>query len=414
MTSRVAPTRRLAGAIPIALGFCLALSGSLTAAPTDPELLATVELPQGDIEYELELGTLHAFDGEGAPFAVQVIDGCDVNDRLWLLGVGLSAIPIPLDLVDLRSARSVRTVLPAFEPGARARGILEPEALDVCGDDPRGGLPSVSGTATFTAAGGRGRDYRADVTLLSDGRDDAYRRIVRIGAASDVISRGSPVFAVDDSGAYDELMLLAEGRTPRRVEGVVFRGDEGMLPGRAALERALDDIARSRVRRAFETAKNSRVPQAIIEDLGLRGVDEVHHVGFDFDTLGADAYLQGAKWIATRGEPIEPPRLVEERFTVELVRADGETIPLQLAGPLQGSDADGQLWQYRGERALVQLVDGCEVSGAFWIAAAAVTDEPVELVVSDTTSGVSSTQVLWTDREEVSRLADTTSLVACP
>lgn len=405
--------RVVASVLSMALCLSAVPAAPAFAAPTDPELLATLELPRGDIEYELELGTLHAFDEEGAPFVVQVIDGCGVNDQLWLFAAGFSAIPMPLTLLDLRTGRSKRIVMPPLEPGTPPEAVIDPEALAVCGDEAEGGLPTVTGTAAFTAAGEQGRDYSDTVRLLSGGRDDAYRRIVRPGFSSDVVSTGSPIFAVDGSGAYDELMLLAEGRTPRHIEGVVFSGSEGMLPARDRLENRLDDLKRSRVRRAYETAKNGRVPRGIIRDLDLRGVDEVYHVSFDFDTLGADAYLEQAGWIRQRGEPLELPQPVAERFRVELVRADGETTALPLVGPLQGSDADGVLWQHRGERALVQVVDGCDLGDAFWIVAAGITDEPVELAVTDTVTGASTTQVLWTDREEVARLADTSSLAAC-
>ena len=70
-----------------------------------------------------------------------------------------------------------------------------------------------------------------------------------------------------------------------------------MLPAAAALEKAAKRLDRSRVRRAFETAKNMRVPQGIIDDLGLRGVVQVHYVSLGLETLGADAYLAQAGWI---------------------------------------------------------------------------------------------------------------------
>lgn len=404
----------LTGAAVSALCLSIVAPLPVLAAPTDPELLVTAELPQGDIDYDLELGTLHYFDREDSPFVVQVIDGCSVNGHLWVFGAGFTPVPLPLNVIDLRSAESSRVVLPAFEPGEPVGSIVDPEALAVCGDDPEGGLPSVGGTATFTAAGDRGRDYSDTFRLLSGGRDDAYRRLLRTGLASDIVSRGSPMFAVDDSDAYDELVMLVEGRTPGLVEGVVFFGEQGMLPGRDRLERALDDLTRARVRRAFETAKNRRVPRNIIRDLGLGSVDEVYHVSLGFDSLGADAYLQQARWIRTRGQPLEPPQPVEARFTVELVRANGERTPIPLVGPLVGSRAEGELWQHRSDTALVEIIDGCELGGSFWTVAAAITDEPVELVVTDTTTGASARHVLWTDREEVSRLSDTSSLPSCP
>ncbi len=415
MTDAVVLPRRLAT---IGMALLLALmvvppTATLGAAH-EPELLATLELPRGDIDYELELGTLHFFDEENAPFIIQVLDGCSVNDHLWVFGAGQSGIPMPLTVLDLNSGKSERIVLPPFEPGDPIGTIIEPEALRICDDTPVGGLPTLRGVATFTAAGGRGRDFTDSIDLLSEGRDDTYRRLVRPGASYPIITKGSPIIAIDENGAYDELILLTEGLTPRRVEGVVFSGNEGMLPGRASLEKALKDITNSRVRRALETAKKSRVPQGIIEDLGLTRVDRVHHISLELDTLGADAYLTEAGWVKQHGEPIMPPQSVEERFTVEIARADGETERLPLVGPLVGSDAEGLLWEYRSDDALVQIIDACGLTGSFWTLAGAVTDEPLELIVSDTSSGTAASYLLWSDREDVARLSDSSSLAACP
>ena len=107
-------------------------------------------------------------------------------------------------------------------------------------------------------------------------------------------------------------------------EGIVFSGKEGMLPATSRLEKAVKGLTKANVRRAYETAKNRRVPKGIIGDLGLKQVERVHHVSLDFDTLGADAYLAAARWIKEGGKAIEPPVPVEPRFSVELVTADGE------------------------------------------------------------------------------------------
>ena len=64
--------------------------------------------------------------------------------------------------------------------------------------------------------------------------------------------------------------------------------------------------------------------------------------------------------------------------------------------------------------AKVQIIDGCDLSGSYWTVAAAVTDEPLELVITDPQAGTTVSQLLWTDRESVSRLADTASLPSCP
>ena len=392
----------------------VASSVALAAEITDPDPLVTLELPAGDVDYEVELGRLYLYTEEDAPFAISVIDGCSVNDHVWVFGAGLSGIPLAVDILDMRSGRSARLALPAYEPGSPVGTVLDPEALAVCGDSASGGLPPLKGTATLTSADSRGDSYETTIEVRSDGDDGAYRRLILGGPSYAIIGKGSPVFAVDESSGFDELMLLAEGRTPRQVEGISFWGSEGMLPGRAALERALKGVDRARVKRAFETARNMRVPRGIIEDLGLSGVDQVHHVSLDLDTLGADAYLAAAGWIRERGRPIEPPVPVEERFEVHIARASGETSAVPLVGPLVGSDAEGLVWEHRGEGALVQIINACELDGSFWTLAGARTTEPLELIITDTRSGSSVSQLLWTDREDTSRTTQTGVLTDCP
>jgi len=416
MTLGTVGRRRLpVGALAAAFAATLVAPGAAFAAATDPELTATVELPNGTITYEMELGALHFFDKEGQPFAIEVIDGCAVNDNLWVFGAGLSGIPVPVTVSDRKSHRSASLVLPPFEPGLPIGTLFEPEALPLCGDESQsGGLPPLDALATFTSANARGSDATDIITLLSDGRDDAYRRLVRDGESLTVISRRSPVALVDDSADSDQLMLLAESRTPRQLEGIVFSGTESMLPPTAKLEKGIKGLTNARVRRAYETAKNGRVPQGIIEDLGLKKVERVHHVSLDFDTLGADAYLAAAHWIKSGGAPIEPPNPVEQRFTVEIIDADGERQPVPLVGPLVGSDAEGQRWEHASKTALVEIIDACALTGSFWTWAGVLADDPVELVITDTTDGTTVSHLVWTDRRDVSRMADTAALTSCP
>jgi hypothetical protein len=248
--------------------------------------------------------------------------------------------------------------------------------------------------------------------LLSGGADDAFREVDRGSATNDVVFSRDPIAIRDRSPEVDELFLLAEGRTPGRVEGVRFTGPQGMLPGSTALERAVAGLTRARVRRAFEAAKIQLVPDQLIETLGLRRVQCIFHVSLDVEAPGGSAYLAAADWIRDGGPAIQPPRLVDPRFDVQLRRADGTSEPLPLTGPWQGSPGEGVYWEHATDTAKVRIIDGCALGGAYWTLAAAVTDEPLELVVTDPRTGNALEQVLWTDREAVSRLADTSGL-AC-
>jgi len=194
----------------------------------------------------------------------------------------------------------------------------------------------------------------------------------------------------------------------------VFTGDEGMLPARAQLEKALDGIANARVRRAFEAAKGGKVPRGIIEDLGLRKVQRVHHADLDFQSLGSEAYLTIAGWIAEGKTPLEPPALVDERFTVELVTTDGTRTAVPLTGPLVGSEQDGHVWHYGSADTLVQIADECGMTGSFWTWAGTRAADPLELVITDTVAGASATPLTWTARGDLALLSDTAALTTCP
>ena len=412
-TVAVLPRRPLAVAVTLLLGWLL-VSGSVARGSShDGELYAQLDLPRGQVEFDLELGTLHFFDAENFPFVVQIIDGCAVNGHYWIFSAGLSTQSAPLTVIDGISGQSERIVVPAFESGEPISTVIETEALRLCRDEGLGGLPTLSGSGTYTSSSPRCFDSTDAIELLSGGREDAYRTLIRNGYERNRIISSDPIIAIDESKDYDELHLLTEGRTPRLIEGVVLGGDEGMLPKRAALEKALKDIRPGRVRRAFEAANNGRFPEPLIEDLGLKRVACVHHVSLDMASPGADAYLALAGWIKEGGAPLEPPEVVEDRFGVEVVRASGESTPLTLTAPFKGGDQADLLWRYEGDGIVVQIVDGCSLSGSFWTLAGASTDEPVQLVITDVTTGASASHLLWTDRQDTSWLADTGSLDAC-
>ena len=145
MSALAAPPHRL---LVVALAVTLSVIAGWPARTVaqEADLTATLQLPQGEIDFPVEPGTLHFFDEEGAPFAVQVIDGCAVNDHWWLLGVGLGSAAVPLTIFDERSGMSSRTVLPAFRPGEPIGAVFEPEALAICRAGATGGLPQVGGT----------------------------------------------------------------------------------------------------------------------------------------------------------------------------------------------------------------------------------------------------------------------------
>jgi hypothetical protein len=409
--------RRHRASVPLALalgavGILGVGSAEPAAASTDSELGATLQLPRGGIDFRLETDVLQSFDEEGVPFFIQVFDGCAINGHYWVFAASLASESVPLEVYDVNDqGKTHRTVLPAYVPGEPIGTVFDPEALAICRDAPAGGLPELEGTATYTTVTQRCGDGSDDILLLSEGSSDAYRTLIRDGQPHDIFS-SDPIAIRGESAAGDELFLLAEGRTPGLVEGVRFSGDADMLPRQATLERSLRELTRARIRRAFETAKSKLVPDQMIRDLGLGRVGCIFHVGLDFDTPGAPAYLAEAGWIREGGVAVRPPELVEPRFDVQFVAADGEATALPLTAPLQDTPAEGTFWEYASDTAKVRIIDGCPLGGTFWTVAAAVTDEPLELLITDTQTGHTATHLLWTDREPISRMTDTSAL-AC-
>jgi len=408
-------TRRTPVMAMVAALALVGLSADMAAAQTDPDLVVTLELPDGYIDYEVQPGPLNFFDEENQPLAVQVIDGCAVNDHYWLFGAGLSGVSLQLNVLDRNTGKTARPLLPPFEPGKPIGTVFDPEALPICGADVQvGGLPQLDAQVTYTSADEDTPDISTSLRLLSDGADRTYRRLQQGGDSYTILTRGSPVAAVDEQADLDRIFLFVEGRVPRSVQGVVFSGPEGMLPVRADLAKALTSLPKARVRRAAELAQNGRRPNALIDSLGLRKVERVHNVDLDFETLGADAYLAIAGWIREGRKPIEPPALVDQRFIVELVHVDGTREELPLTGPFVGSPEAGSSWEYGTTDARVQVRDECRLSGTFWDWAAARVTEPVELAITDTQTGTTTSQLLWTDLHDLSRVSSSSTIDSCP
>jgi hypothetical protein len=401
-------------ALLVSIVLLVGTASDATGTSHSARFIATLELQDGEIDFPVELNTMHLYDEDDVPFMVQVIDGCAINDHLWVFAASLTDELVTMSVFD-RVAGILRTlVLPALESGVPVHGVFDPLALAACGEQSLGGLPELTGTAIYSAAARGCQDDDAAIRLQSNGRSDAYRVLLRRAAdANRVIADESFIAAIDDNASRDELHLLVEGRTPRHIEGVVFSGAEGMLPKRAKLDTRLKQLTYARVRRAFEAAKNERVPDLLIDDLGLKRVDCVHHVSLDFTTPDASVYLETAGWVEDGGSLPEPAALVAPRFDVDVVAADGSTTPLSLVGPHVGTDADGMLWRYADEQTVAQIVDKCQFSGAYWTLAASASDAPAQLIVTEIESGDTAKYPFDQREATLASVSDTAALRAC-
>ena len=102
-----------------------------------------------------------------------------------------------------------------------------------------------------------------------------------------------------------------------------------------------------------------------------------------------------------------------EFIVLDNASTDGTTSRLPLTGPYQDDPNEGQLWEYTSATAKVQVMDGCELGGAYWVVAAALTEQPLQVAVTDPETGASATFELAPEEEGVARVADTSSLSAC-
>ena len=138
-------SRRSLGTLATVAALALLVPSAAVHGATDADLRATLQLPEGEIDFELETDVLQSFDAEGAPFLIQVIDGCAINGYYWVFAAGLGPESVPLTIFDERSGKSHRTTLPAYVPGEPFRTVFDPEALAICRQGPSGGIPENRG-----------------------------------------------------------------------------------------------------------------------------------------------------------------------------------------------------------------------------------------------------------------------------
>lgn len=342
---------------------------------------------------------------------VHVINGCALNDRYWVFATNLGARPATLTLRTAASGIDRRFTLPAHDDGRPAEPVIGLEALPIC-DEVGGsvaGIGSLEGTATFTGVGDGCADSSIPVSLIPRDRGGTFRE-VRLGDGGPRrVIADEPVVILDDAGADRDIILFAEARLPGRVEGVAVSGGGRLLPARSALDRRIGDLTDGRVRRAFETAVNGRVPRAILRDLGLRQVRCVHHVRLDFDDPDATDRLFAAGWLKADPERSEPAdgddpvesdagepgtnvgREEDARFVAETVDAGGRFDEIPLLSAPSERDSTIRTWTFQDGETLAQVIDGCPLTGAFWVLVGSRSEASFELTLHDRSAGESRT-----------------------
>lgn len=378
-------------------------------------LTATIDFHGAALPQELPLeavdGLGYTFIDAEAPRAlVQVINGCALNDRFWVLAANLtdSSATLTLDVVADEAARTFE--LPARPPDGPADPVVGLAALPICDAfaEAGGGITPLAGTARFNAVGSRCDDVTRSVSLIPRTRGATFREVRFDEEPSRRVLSESPVTVVDDTGPSRSLMLFAESRLPGRVEGVVFSGPARLLPERATLERRLRAITDGRVRRAFEAAVNGGIPQPLIDELGLRQVRCVHHIGLDFSDDDAKDRLFAAGWLkedpefvtpgaddegSDDGSPDDDAPLVDaedDRFLLEVIDSEGRLGEIQpVAGPSRRQSSI-RTWTFQDSESLAQLIDACALTDSFWGIVGSLTESGFEATFLDLARNESS------------------------
>jgi hypothetical protein len=419
--------------------------GSAASAQESPDagLIVELEFAGDDDAVELPLESvdpisLTFIDIADPRVLLNVINGCDLNDRFWVFAANLSDTPATLTITATERGSSRTFSLPAREPGRPADAIVGLEALPICSDidGSSAGISPLEGTAHYTGVAEGCSDESNPLTLIPRGRDRTFREFrLGDGPALRVISN-EPVVVIDDSGSRHEIILFAEARLPGRVEGVAIRGSAKMLPGRQALLRRLSGMTNGRVRRAFEAAVNGRVPRGLIDELGIRQIECVHHVRLEFADADASDRLFAAGWLkedpeigdvavddagsasdggATVADPVTPTD-EDGRFIIEVVDADGRIDEIPLLSPPSERDSAIRSWAFHASDSLVWIVDVCDYTDSFWALAGSKSESEFELIILDLKANESkSYQVAQALGGSLApAVADTQAFLTCP
>jgi hypothetical protein len=370
------------------------------------ELAASLDLHGGALPIELPL---EAVDGLGFTFLdpespralVQVINGCALNDRFWVLAANLTTDRATL-ILEASDGDITRTFdLPARSPGGRVDPVVGLAALPICDAfaESDGGFAPLSGTARFSGVGTGCEDAARAVSLIPRTKGTGFGEVRLDGEQRSRVILSEPVAVLDESGSSRSLMLFAESRLPGNIEGVMFSGSARLLPERAVLERRLDGITDGRVRRAFEHAVNGGTPQPLMDELGLRQVRCVHHVSLDFADVDAADRLFLAGWLKEDPEFADtatdesdsnetdqraPPADAEDdRFIIETIDSEGRLgeIPL-LAGPSR-RESSIRTWTFQDDESLGQVIDACALTGSYWGLVGSLTESGFEATFLD-------------------------------
>lgn len=387
-------------------------AGSVAAAqtPADAGLIAQIEFAGDD---EVTQIPLESADARGFTFIDQadprvllnVINGCDLNDRLWVLAANLTETVATLTITATGSGSSRTFSLPARDEGRSVDPVIGLDALPVCAEieASAAGAGTLDGTAQYTGVGEGCNDSSSAISLIPRSRGHSFREVRLGNDGSQRVISSDPVVVIDDSGSEHQIVLFAEARLPGRVEGVAISGSPKMLPGRQALDKRLAGVTDGRVRRAFEAAVNGRVPAGLIEELGIQQIDCVYHVRLDFEAPDAKDRLFAAGWLKEDPEvsevvddddsgsadgdatQIDTQATSDEdgRFIIETVDVGGrlDEIPLRAAPSERGSMF--RSWTFQDTESLALILDACDYTDSFWALVGSRSESEFDLTILD-------------------------------
>lgn len=371
------------------------------------------------------LGWDSGLSDEPRGLALQVIDGCPVNDHFWVFAAGSSDVPVQLMVTDTLSGSSAEYSFPGPLPLGPVGPILDTDAFATCGPGPDTWLappelPALGGEGTFTPLVKRCARFTAPMSIEQSRPGRGYDRLVIRGDQVNPIASQDPVIAADGSRFYDERFVLLGSETRGVIEGLVLSDAQGQLPAPRRFVRLAERQA-AILASILESARRGQLARDIIQEkLGAGRRACLYHLGLELDGRGYDPgqgvdLLEQTGWVLGPPDPSASDRfVVEVTPSLEVAPGDGPSVALLDLPPLPASGPFGPGLLFQGERASVEVLDACSFNDRYWIVAAVSTDVPFALTVSDTGSRVEKTYLVGPQPPLSEPIIDTDAFATCP
>ena len=218
------------------------------------------------------------------------------------------------------------------------------------------------------------------------------------------------------AGVLNGRITSAHRKFPQVVEGVAVGGGPGTAPKRGKLQKRIDRIPSGELaellRESVDRAEAGKKVAPLLKALGADPRACTYHLELELDE-GANP--DSVERLAAAASPPLPVVPDDERFRVQVDWADpaiGEIERAGLAGVTTAERAPFSFFNDDDWKMLVTIIDGCELSGHYWVFAAATTDVGYTLAVTDTETGESRSY--GDPGMPAATVTDTSAFATCP